>query len=154
MASRDDTPARLPPRPVIKLFWRAHRALYRLSRGRWGLSRPKPGRYGMLRLRTIGRHSGLERVVILGYMEAGPDLVTLAMNGWDDPQPAWWLNLLANPDAEVDLVDGPRPVRAREAHGEERERLWNEFRGYGSGLDKFAALRTTKTAVVVIEPRT
>ena len=69
----------------------------------------------MLRLRTIGRRTGEERSAILGYFEDGPNLVTLAMNGWAEGEPAWWLNLQAHPDATVDLVGGPRKVRARAA---------------------------------------
>ena len=48
---------------------------------------------------TVGRRSGQERVAILGYIEDGPNLVTPAMNGWADPEPAWLLNLRANPAA-------------------------------------------------------
>ena len=98
---------KLPPRWFIRTAWVGHRALYRVTRGRVGLARPtEGGRFGMLRLHAIGRRSGQERIVILGYYEDGPNLVTLAMNGWGDPPPAWWLNLAANPDARVDLVDG------------------------------------------------
>ena len=64
--------------------------------------------------------SGIERAAILGYWEDGADLITMAMNGWADPEPAWWLNLQANPDATVDLLDGPRSVRARAAGADER----------------------------------
>ena len=51
-----------------------------------------------MRLKTVGRKSGKERVAILGYYEDGPNLVTMAMNGWADGEPAWWLNLQAHPD--------------------------------------------------------
>ena len=109
----------------------------------------------MLRLHTIGRRSGEERVAIVGYYEDGPNLVTLAMNGWGDAPPAWWLNLTSNPDAQVDLVDGVRAVRARAAEGAERDRLWNDIRsydGYGD-IDVLSAHRPTETSVVVLEPR-
>jgi deazaflavin-dependent oxidoreductase (nitroreductase family) len=69
----------------------------------------------MMRLRSTGRRSGIERSAILGYYDDGPNLVTLAMNGWAAGEPAWWLNLRARPDATVDLVDGPRAVTARAA---------------------------------------
>lgn len=110
----------------------------------------------MMRLATIGRRSGEPRVAIVGYYEDGPNLVTLAMNGWADTEPAWWLNLQAHPDTIVQLKDGPRAVRARVAVGEERDRLWAGFRdypGWGDDLDALAARRATQRAVVVLEPR-
>ena len=72
---------------------------------------------------TVGRRSGKERAVILGYFEDGPNLVTLAMNGWGEGEPAWWLNLQADPDATVELPEA-RAGPGRAAEGEERERLW------------------------------
>jgi F420H(2)-dependent quinone reductase len=62
---------------------------------------PAPQPLGTLRLTTIGR-TGRHRSVILGYIEDGPNLVTMAMNGWGEAEPAWWLNLQANLDATVD----------------------------------------------------
>ena len=108
---------------------------------------------GTLRLTTTGRHSGRDRAVIIGYFADGPNLVALAMNGWADGEPAWWLNLQAHPDAKVVLADGPRLVRAREAQGDERTRLWARWREMGEELDAYAALRSSGTAVVVLEPR-
>ena len=63
-----------------------------------------------MRLTTVGRRSGKERSVILGYYEDGPNLVTMAMNGWKDAEPAWWLNLQANPEATIELPGGQRRV--------------------------------------------
>ena len=74
----------------------------------------------MMRLRTLGLRSGQPRVAIVGYLEDGPNLVTLAMNGWAEAEPAWWLNLQAHPDTTVELKDGPRAVRGRAAVGEDR----------------------------------
>jgi len=106
----------------------------------------------MLRLRTVGRRTGAERLAILGYFEDGSDLVTMAMNGWGGPKPAWWLNLQAHPEATVELVDGRRPVRARAAVGEERQRLWARWAHYDKNLDQYAALRSRETPVVIFEP--
>ena len=59
------------------------------------------------------------------------------MNGWADAEPAWWLNLQARPDTIIELPDGPRAVRARAAHGEERDRLWARW---GEFSDQYDAL--------------
>src|SRR5512134_2694861 len=87
--------APLPPRWFIRFAWKVHRGLFRVTRGRRGLWPARAERWGAMRVTTIGRRTGLERSVILAYLEDGPDLVTLAMNGWGEPEPAWWLNLQA-----------------------------------------------------------
>ncbi len=61
--------------------------------------------------------------MILGYYVDGASLVTLAMNGWGEAEPAWWLNLQAQPVARVRLADGTREVVAHAATGMERARL-------------------------------
>jgi deazaflavin-dependent oxidoreductase (nitroreductase family) len=107
----------------------------------------------MLRLRTVGRRSGEERTAILAYFEDGTDLVTMAMNGWADAEPAWWLNLQAHPDVTVDLPGGSRAVHGRAADKDERPRLWARWAGDDKDLDAFAARRSRETAVVILSPR-
>jgi deazaflavin-dependent oxidoreductase (nitroreductase family) len=107
-----------------------------------------------MRLKTIGLRTGRERVAILGYYEDGPNLVTMAMNGWQDGEPSWWLNLQDQSEASVDLVDGSRMVRAREALGDERSRLWARFRDIDADLDAYATRRSSETAIVILEPLT
>jgi deazaflavin-dependent oxidoreductase (nitroreductase family) len=136
------------------MFWRMHRVVVRGTGGRAGLWRPRPGKWGTLRLTTTGRRSGEPRGVILGYYEDGPNLVTMAMNGWGEAEPAWWLNVQANPEAVVELAGRVRrEVRGRSAAGEERERLWQRWREIDGDLDGYAARRPNETAVVVLEPR-
>jgi deazaflavin-dependent oxidoreductase (nitroreductase family) len=106
-----------------------------------------------MRLNTVGRRTGLERSVIVGYFHDGPNLVTMATNGWGEGEPAWFLNLQAQPNVSVDLGDGLRRVKARAASGEERERLWSRWREIDQNLDAYAARRSTETAVVILEPR-
>jgi F420H(2)-dependent quinone reductase len=109
----------------------------------------------MMRLTSVGRRSGQERHAILAYFEDGPDLVTMAMNGWGEAEPAWWLNLQASPDATVQLPDGPRVVHARAATQDERPRLWSRWARYDgeANLESWSARRPRETAVVVLEPR-
>ena len=149
--------AKTPPRFLIRTVWTLHRTAYRLSGGRLGLKQPEAGeRFGFMRLHTVGRRSGKARVAMVGYYEDGPNLVTLAMNGWGAAEPAWWINLQAHPDTTIDLSDGPRTVRARAALGQERARLWarfGDYPGWGDDIDALAGRRTNDTAVVVFEPR-
>ena len=110
---------------------------------------------------TVGRRSGRERSAILGYLEDDANLVTIPFNGWSDADPGWWLNLQAHPEAVVRLKDGTRPVRARAAEGEERQRLWALWRDFGkrsgmrfmADIDSDAARLSREMAVVVLEPR-
>lgn len=145
---------KVPPRWFVRTAWVVHRALYRVTGGRFGLTRPRPGKYGMLRLHTTGRRSGRPRAVIVAYYQDGANLITMAMNGWDEPHPAWWLNLRAHPEAVVDLPSGTRAVRAREAHGIERERLWAGFDAYSEGptMEAYSRRRSRRTPVIVLEP--
>jgi deazaflavin-dependent oxidoreductase (nitroreductase family) len=144
----------VPPRWFVVTAWHVHRRIVRSSRGRKGLWPPRPGKWGALRLTTTGRRSGEPRQVIVGYYDDGPNLVTMAMNGWGPAEPAWWLNLQANPDAMVELAGGAtRLVRGRAAAGEERERLWRRWCEIDGNLDEYAARRPHETAVVLLEPR-
>ena len=143
----------LPPRWFIRSFWVLQRAAYSVTGGRFGLRTARADRWGMLRLRTVGRLSGKERTAILGYFEDGPDLVTTAMNGWADAEPAWWLNLQAHPDVTVDLTGGSRAVRARAGNENERPRLWAMLATYDKDLDGYAARRSRETVVVILSAR-
>ncbi len=147
-------PKKVPiPRWLVRTAWVLHRGVYSVTGGRFGLRTPKAGRYGMLRLRTTGRTSGEERVAILAYLDDGPDLILMSMNGWADPSPAWWLNLQAHPDAIVDLPGGSRTVSAREASEDERPRLWAMWAELDGNLDAYAAALSHETPVVILEPR-
>lgn len=96
--------------------------------------------------------------MIVAYIIDGDNLVTMAMNGWGDAEPAWWLNLQATPEASVELVGErrPRAVRARVAQGDEHDRLWAIFRTVeddNTDLDALARLRDRPTRLIVLEPR-
>jgi deazaflavin-dependent oxidoreductase (nitroreductase family) len=157
MTAVSDRPVRPVPRPLIRTFWNVHRGLYRITGGRFGLKRPVVGKnFGMLRLETVGRKSGEPRAAMVGYYEDGPNLVTMAMNGWGQTEPAWWINLRARPEASVTLPGERRKVRARVATGAERDRLWalfDKYPGWGANLDGLAAMRPRETTVIVLEPR-
>jgi len=153
MSSATTRPPKIPPSWFVHTAWRVHRALYRLSGGRFLWDTTNKRGWGTLRLTTTGRRSGQERSVILGYVADGANLVTIAMNGWQEGHPAWWLNLQEHPDAVVRLAGRPpRPVRARQAVGEEHDRLWQVWSAIDSQLDGYAEQRTIEAPVVVFEP--
>ena len=153
MSTTVNQPPKLPPAWFKHAFWRGHRALYWLSGGRFLWTPASKRGWGALHLTTVGRRSGKERNVILGYLEDGPNLVVLAMNGWDEGRPAWWLNLEVHPDAVVRLAhQHPQRVHTRVAVGEERERLWQRWLAIEPEIDAYATRRSADTPVVVLEP--
>ena len=140
-------PAKLPPAWFKHAFWRVHRVLNKISGGRFLWTPSSKRGWGALRLTTVGRKSGQERSVIVGYIEDGPNLVVLAMNGWDEGHPSWWLNLEAHPDAVVRLAGRQaRPVHARPAVGEERDRLWQRWAEIDLQLDDYAGAADDRDA--------
>lgn len=86
-----------------------------------------------LRLTTTGRKSGLPRSTNLLYFPHGDDLVLTGSN-WGRPHdPAWTLNLRADPKAEVALAGRPVAVVARELDGEEYADMWRELLEFWPG---------------------
>jgi deazaflavin-dependent oxidoreductase (nitroreductase family) len=99
-------------------FTSAHSALYR----RLGLAR-RIGDVPILLLTTTGRRSGQARTVPVMYVP-GEEPVLVASNGGSPTHPSWYLNLLDDPRAAIEVEGRRREVVARTAAGEERERLW------------------------------
>jgi len=141
----------LPPRWVIRAAWKAHKALYRVSGGRLGLRASSTDQEGLALLSTIGRRSGQPREVMIAFFEDGDDYVTMAMNGWDPAEPAWWLNLQANPEATLTLPSGPIQIHG-EGAGDRQQELWDRWRKLDKFVDKNSGHRTHGTTVVVLKP--
>ena len=80
MAGTPEKSPRLPPRWFIRVAWTGHRAMTGSPAVAAGCGRPSRA-WGTMRLTTVGRKPG-SGSAILGYFEDGPNLVTLAMNGW------------------------------------------------------------------------
>jgi deazaflavin-dependent oxidoreductase (nitroreductase family) len=113
----------MPSDFAFKAMNAIHRGLLTISGGKAGW---RVSDMPVLRLTTIGRKSGQPRSVILtSPIQEGTTLVVVASRGGDDHHPAWFLNLRANPQVEVAYQGQPvRPMRARVADAQERERLW------------------------------
>ena len=132
----------------LRVFWRIHRAFMRLTGGRFG----RVGPMDALLLTTTGRKSGERRDVALNYLPDGDSYIVVASYVGEDRDPAWWRNLKANPNG-VMRVGGKRlGMRAREANGPERERLWAQIVAKDPAYDDYQHRTKRRLAVVVLQP--
>jgi deazaflavin-dependent oxidoreductase (nitroreductase family) len=145
-----------PPRPASPGFavWKRltglNNAVFRLSGGRlMGTFDGNP----VLLLHHVGRKSGEERVTPLLYLEDGEDLVIVGSMGGTPKHPAWFHNVRAAPDTEVELRGGRRSVRARVANAEERRRLWPRLVEHYPGFETYQGRTEREIPVVILSPR-
>jgi deazaflavin-dependent oxidoreductase (nitroreductase family) len=131
----------------------AHTFLYQRTGGRLGHTIPGvPGK--MLLLDHVGAKSGTKRTSPLLYVRDGKDLVIVASKGGFPKHPAWYHNLIANPDTTVQVGNEHRPVRARVAKPEERDRLWTmAVKAYHGYEDYAVRSKGREIPLVVLEPR-
>ena len=126
-----------------------HLGIFRVTKGRvLGRMVGMP----VLLLNTIGRKSGEKRTTVLTYTTDGDDVLLVASNGGVKRHPAWYLNLEANPEVEIELGKSVETRRARTATPDEKEKLWpgivENYKGY-AGYQK----RTDRDIpVVILEP--
>jgi deazaflavin-dependent oxidoreductase (nitroreductase family) len=78
----------------------------------------------LLLLHTIGAKSGNEHIKPLAYTKDGDNFVVIASKGGAPAHPAWYYNVLANPRMTVEVGTDTFEVEAREAVGEERDKLY------------------------------
>ena len=141
---------RLLVRSATRYLGALHRLLYRLSGGRVG------GRVWdlpVVLLTTTGRKTGKRRTVPLCSFRDGDDVVVIASYGGLDQPPAWWLNLEASPEAELQDGRTRRAVTARNAAPGERERLWAEVTSRAPGYLEYERRTTREIPVVILQPR-
>lgn len=112
-------------------FLLLHQRIYRLTGGAIG---KRVGGSPALMLHTVGRRTGKPRTTSLTYATDGDDYVIVASYGGAPQHPAWFLNLRANPDVEVQIGRERRPATARIAEGSERDRLWQLVNEQNRGL--------------------
>jgi deazaflavin-dependent oxidoreductase (nitroreductase family) len=129
-----------------------HTFLYKRTGGRLGHTIPGvPGK--MLLLDHVGAKSGTRRTSPLLYVRDGEDVVIVASKGGFPKNPAWFHNLMANPDTTVQIGSERLPVHARVASAAERPRLWAKaVEGY-HGYEAYKARTDREIPLVVLEPR-
>jgi deazaflavin-dependent oxidoreductase (nitroreductase family) len=121
------------PELVFKAMNAIHRPLYDLTGGRVG------GRFlkmPALKLTTTGRRSGQPRTVMLTTpVQREGEIVLVASKGGNDEHPAWYLNLVANPEVTIEMGGRTQQATARTATDEEKAELWPQitaaYDGYG-----------------------
>lgn len=128
-----------------------HRALLKLTGGRWP---HKLGFMPTLELHTIGRKSGERRSSLLSSPIFTPDrIVVIASLGGASHHPAWYLNLVANPNVEITVRGETKPYLARTASAQEKAELWPEItRGFGNPYAGYQRSTTRDIPVVICEP--
>ncbi len=106
----------------------------------------------VLLLTTTGRKSGRPRTTPLNYLQDGESKVIVASNGGNDQHPAWYLNLRAKPDVEVQVGRERKRARAEVAVGEERARLWPLLVQMYSGYGEYQKEMKRTIPVVILRP--
>ena len=124
--------------------------VYRLSGGRVGGR--APGGAPICLLTTTGRRSGERRCVPLLYLTDGDDLVVVASRGGMNRHPAWYLNLLADPDVVVEVGRRHVHMQARPATPDERARLWPRLVEVYEHFESYAARTDRQIPVVLLRP--
>jgi F420H(2)-dependent quinone reductase len=140
-------------RRLQPLVGRIHAFLLRHSRGRLHRSLLLAGGQPVLALTTTGRRSGRRRSTVVAYLRDGDAYAVGAVNLGGDRTPAWCLNLLASPDAEIEVSGKRIQVRARRAEGEEASRLWQGFLEQLPAIRNSLALARRDVPLLVLEPR-
>ena len=121
--------------PLKRVIPAIHVAVFRATNGR--LSSKLAGQK-MLLLTTTGRRTGKPRTVPLLYVDDGEAMVVIGSNWGGRRQALWYRNLLANPEARVQVASSKRRVTAHVASGPERERLWSLVTRQYPGYEEYA----------------
>ena len=111
-----------------------------------------PGRkYPVILLTTTGAKSGLPRTTPLNYSLDGDRIVVIASKAASPTHPDWYHNLMANPEATIEIGAETFPVRARIAAGEEREHLFNAQAALMPFFAEYQQQTTRQIPVIVFE---
>ena len=135
---------------VFRMATGLHKVIFQASKGRLigrGLGMP------VLMLTTIGRKSGQRRSTMLtSPLVDGETLVIVGSYGGDPRDPAWFLNLRANPDVEVTMGGRTRKMRARVASAEERPALWERITSKHRNYAAYQKRTDREIPLAILEP--
>lgn len=106
----------------------------------------------VLLLTTTGRKTNKKRTVPLLYLADGDRVVLVASNGGATKHPTWWLNLQANPEAEIQVRKLKQRVWAKQSSIEEKERLWPLLTAMYPGYKSYQERTNREIPVVILHP--
>jgi F420H(2)-dependent quinone reductase len=127
-----------------------HAAVLRRTRGRFA-ARAWAGSDIVL-LTTTGRRSGRRRTVPLMALREGEDFFVVSSGAGMDRQPEWWLNLQADPQAEIEVRGKSQPVVASALAGAERAEVWARFVASAALFERYQSRVDREIAVVRLRP--
>jgi deazaflavin-dependent oxidoreductase (nitroreductase family) len=136
--------------PDDELFGAEHVRVYRETGGEHGYHWRGTT---ILLLTTEGRSSGEPRTTPLIHRVDDGRWVVVASKGGAPQHPAWYENLLANPQVTIQVLAEEIPVTATTAEGEERARLWSLMTEVWPSYDDYAAKTEREIPLVVLTRR-
>ena len=137
--------------PLLRRLMAGHATVYRATGGLIG--HRFPGAPPMLLLDHVGARSGKRRTSPLVYARDGEDVILVASKGGYPKNPAWFHNLMANPDTTIQIGSRRQTVHARVATPQERERLWGLAVSVYGGYEDYRRRTPREIPLVVLEPR-
>ncbi len=136
---------------MTKLFVAANASIYQMTGGRLG---SQLGPQSVLLMHTVGRKSGKSFTTPLTFFRDGENYLVVASNWGQETPPTWFLNLMQQGSTTIQVKDKMIQVRARQAEGEEYQRLWKvvssrnpQYLQYQKGLQR-------QIPIVVLTPVT
>jgi deazaflavin-dependent oxidoreductase (nitroreductase family) len=136
-------------RDASDLYGQEHVRQYRATDGEYGHDWRRGS--SILLLTTTGHSSGEPRTMPLIYGRSGDDHLVVASNGGSDAPPAWYVNLKANPEVEVQVLGDRFRARARDATAVEKPAMWREMVSHWPPYDDYQARTDREIPVVVLE---
>jgi deazaflavin-dependent oxidoreductase (nitroreductase family) len=137
--------------PVLRRVMGGHAAVYRATNGIVG--HRFPGSPPVLLVDHVGAKSGKRRTSPLVYALDGENVILVASKGGYPKNPAWFHNLMANPDTRIQIGSSRRDVHARDAEPAERERLWPKVVEVYGGYEDYQRRTGREIPLVILEPR-
>jgi deazaflavin-dependent oxidoreductase (nitroreductase family) len=134
---------------ALKLGSSVHAGVYRATGGKlFG----RMGKSPILILNTVGRKSGKKRATPLLYAVDGENFVIIASKGGAPSHPAWYLNLMANPDATVEVKGREVRVTAEQVEGEEKMHLWQKMAELYPTYDDYQKKTERQIPLLILRP--